>query len=337
MLNTVTTTRGLRLRERPDDLLSPHHIETVAITLPRHPQLLLRPRYISVDPYMRTRMHPMGYDYIERWEKGSQLSGWTLAEVMQSQVAGFAPGNFVVGHLPMQESVASSAKEMIKIPAAHMPLSYLHPLGMTGFTAWVGMELIGAPTPQDTVLVNAAAGAVGSLAAQLAKRRGARVIVTAGRADKREWLYQQGFEEVLDHRHPDYAKHLDKAAPSGISLHFENVGGTALQAAIETMRQGGRIVLCGLVSQYQSAQPRQGPRNMATLVAKNVAIIPFVVPHYLEHWCNFQRFMAPLVAKNQLSWRLDEITGGIDSIATALIGVLNGDNLGKRVVKMNEL
>ncbi|MCP1314871.1 NADP-dependent oxidoreductase [Halomonas sp. 707D4] len=334
MTDNTLTTRGLRLSARPDGPLLPRHIESRPVSLPLSPRLLLRPRYISVDPYMRTRMHAEGYGYIERWQATSALSGWALAEVLHSREVGFTPGDLVVGHLPMQELVASEASGLIRVSSGIDPLAYLHPLGMTGFTAWVGMEHLGAPMPDDTVLVNAAAGAVGSLAAQLARRRGARVIVTAGRPDKRAWLARLGFDTVLDHRHPDYAAQLLDAATEGVTLGFENVGGAAFHATIEAMRRHGRIVLCGLVSQYQSTNPRQGPANIATLAANRVKVTPFVVPHYLKHWETFQRFMAPQVMKRTLDWRLDIMTGGLDSVAAALIGVLEGDNLGKRVVLM---
>ena len=333
-MTACITTLGLRLSCQPKGKLRPEHIEKAFVQLPTKAQLLLKPRYISVDPYMRTRMQPKGYDYIERWNAGSPLSGWTLAEVIASNIPAFKLGDLAVGHLPMQEIIASDGKGLTVIPAGSDPTAFLHPLGMTGFTAWVGMQLIGQPTEQDTVLVSAAAGAVGSIAAQLAKRLGAKVIVTAGRADKRDWLRHKGFQTVLDHRHAGYAEQLHNAAPSGITLNFENVGGRAFTAAIEAMKTNGRIVLCGLVSQYQSEQPRQSPHNFAQLGQKRVSVHPFVVPHYLDYWDDFQKFMAPLVARGDINWRLDTISGGLDSIGLALIGLLRGDNLGKRVVEI---
>ena len=334
MTASTKTTIGLRLAHLPAGKLRPEHIEKTLISLPETPRLLLKPRYISVDPYMRTRMQPAGYDYIERWAAGSPLSGWTLAEVIASNRPSFKRGDFVVGHLPMQEVIASDGQHLIPVPVGDDPEAYLHPLGMTGFTAWVGMQLLGRPTAEDTVLVSAAAGAVGSIAAQLAQRQEAKVIVTAGRADKRAWLHDKGFQSVLNHRSPDYTKQLHGAAPSGITLNFENVGGSAFTAAIEAMATNGRIVLCGLVSQYQTRNPRKSPDNFAQLRQKNVAVHPFVVPDYLRYWNDFQQFMLPLVAQKRIAWKLDKISGGLDSVAPALIGLLNGDNLGKRVVEM---
>ncbi|SJN14302.1 Putative oxidoreductase YncB [Halomonas citrativorans] len=326
-------TTGLTIAHLPEGELRCEHIEKTVISLPDITRLLLKPLAISVDPYMRTRMQPSGYGYIERWKAGSTLSGWTMAEVVISSEPGFKQGDLVVGHLPMQELIAADGQHLMRIPAGSDPEAYLHPLGMTGFTAWVGMQLLGQPTAEDTVLVSAAAGAVGSIAAQLAQRQGANVIVTAGRTDKRDWLHRLGFKTVLNHRSPDYARQLNNAAPFGITLNFENIGGSAFTAAIDAMRPNGRLVLCGLVSQYQTRSPRKSPDNFAQLRQKKVAIHPFVVPDYLTHWNDFQRFMAPLVGQKSITWRLDKVSGGLDSVAPALIGLLNGDNIGKRVVE----
>ena len=327
-------TSGLVLNARPVGALTPDHFRIVELTLPDQAAVLLRPRYISVDPYMRTRMLADGYGYIEHWHPDSPLSGWTLAEVLHSHDPRFQSGDWVIGHLPMQALVTSNGQRLARIAKGIDPKAYLHPLGMTGFTAWIGMRLLGRPVPSDTVLVNAAGGAVGSIAAQLAKQAGARVIVTAGRQDKRAWLSSLGFQDVLNHRDPDYPQHLADRCPEGLTLNFENVGGSAFSAAIDAMRSQGRIILCGLVSQYETAHPRRSPANMALLQHKQVPIYPFVVPDFMKHWATFQSEMTPQVTSQTLRWRLDEIQGGLESVAIALIGLLEGDNLGKRVVAM---
>lgn len=327
-------TRGLILNARPEGALTPEHLRIAELKLSGQAPVLLRPRYISVDPYMRTRMHTAGYDYIDHWHAGSALSGWTLAEVQSSHLPELHPGDWVIGHMPMQELVASNGDGLTRVKDGIDPTAYLHPLGMTGFTAWVGMHLLGRPTSSDTVLVNAAGGAVGSIAAQIAKQAGAQIIVTAGRKEKRAWLTSLGFKKVLDHRAPDYHQQLSAACPDGITLNFENVGGTAFSAAIEAMRTQGRIILCGLVSQYQTPQPRRGPDNLALLQRKHVPIHPFVIPHFMKHWASFQRDMTKRLKSQLIHWRIDERPGGLESIAAALIGLLEGDNLGKRVVTM---
>lgn len=328
--------RQLRLRSRPEGRLAPQHflIETAVPPRLTETGLLLRPRFFSVDPYMRTRMQPAGYDYIERWEAGSLMSGYAAAEVMESRLAGWRPGDWAVGHLPMQEVVAHDGESLRHAPAGAPPLAWLHPLGMTGFTAWLGMSLLGAPTADDCVLVSAAAGAVGSIAAQLAHHAGARVVVSAGREDKRAWLTSLGFETVLDHRAPNFAERLREVTPEGLTLDFENIGGTTFAAAIEAMRPGGRVVVCGLISQYQERDPRRTPANLATLGARGVALVPFVAPHFMSHFEDFLHDMTPLVERGRLTWRLDIVEGGLTALPGALIGLLEGDNVGKRLVAL---
>ncbi|MFC3283303.1 zinc-binding dehydrogenase [Litchfieldella rifensis] len=326
----------LTLASRPHGSLTTEHfaIEEVASPTAADAALLLRPRFISVDPYMRTRMQAQGYGYIRRWEPGSVLSGYTAAEVVASRHPDWAAGDWAIGHLPMQELLAHDGNGLRHAPSGEPPLAWLHPLGMTGFTAWLGMSLLGQPRPQDCVLVSAAAGAVGSIAAQLAREAGARVIVSAGREDKRAWLRGLGFDTVLDHRAPDFGEHLQRVAPEGLTLDFENVGGRAFAAAIDAMRSGGRVIVCGLISQYQSPRPRQAPANLAWLGERGVAVIPFVAPDYGDRFEAFLRDMSPRVASGRIHWRLDMVQGGLEAIPSALIGLFEGDNLGKRVVAL---
>lgn len=327
-------TQQLILSSRPDGDLTPACFDLVTTHPSDGYSLMLSPRFISVDPYMRTRMQPQGYDYIEHWQPGSVLSGWMIAQVASSRHPDWTRGDWAVGHLPMQGLIAHKGIDLYRFSDKAPPLAYLHPLGMTGFTAWIGMCQLGQPNDQDVVLVNAAAGAVGSLAAQFARLAGARVIVTAGREDKREWLRQLGFSEVLDHRAPDYAQRLANLVPQGITLNFENLGGVAFEAANTCMRPGGRVILCGLVSQYQQAQPRRVPSNFSLLQANEVSVTPFVTPHYYHLLNTFYAAVRPLVERNELVWKLDIIEGGLAAIPEALIGLLNGHNLGKRVVKI---
>ncbi|EPC02855.1 hypothetical protein L861_23885 [Litchfieldella anticariensis FP35 = DSM 16096] len=326
----------LVLAKRPTRQLTQEHfrLEEVAPPGPQDGALLLYPRFMSVDPYMRTRMQPEGYGYISHWMSGSVLSGYALAEVMDSRLPGWSRGDWAVGHLPMQEWVAHDGHGLRRAPAGTPPLAWLHPLGMTGFTAWLGMQLLGKPSPADCVLVGAAAGAVGSIAAQLARKAGARVIVTAGREDKRAWLRSIGFDHVLDHRAADFSEQLRHTTPEGLTLDFETIGGSAFAAAIDAMRSGGRVVVCGLVSQYQQEAPRRAPHNMARLGERGVAVIPFVAPHFERHFETFLDEMSPLVTSGRLHWRLDTMQGGLEAIPGALIGLFDGDNLGKRIVAL---
>ncbi|KAA0017625.1 NADP-dependent oxidoreductase [Salinicola corii] len=336
MTSAAGSVEQLFLRRMPQGPLQPDDIGLRSAAVDCGKSLRLEPHYFSVDPYMRNRMQPEGYDYIARWQAGSMLSGWALARVRESQSSTWRRGDWALGHLPMQTVVEHDGAGLIHYPASpEPPLAGLHPLGMTGFTAWLGMCHIGRPLPSDTVLVGAAAGAVGSLAAQWARRAGAQVIVTAGRREKREWLKAVGFERVLDHRAPDYAERLRETAPDGITLNFESLGGSAFEIANTLMRPGGRVVLCGLISQYQQPEPRRAPANLARLGGKGVGVHPFVAPEYLHEWEAFQRASRSPVAAGELVWRLDIVEGGLAAVPQALIGLLAGGNLGKRIVKMD--
>ncbi|MFP8965028.1 zinc-binding dehydrogenase [Pokkaliibacter sp. CJK22405] len=333
MADGITAVQQLRLRCLPDGELKPTDCELVSVNRPSPTldagQVLLEPLAFSVDPYMRTRMQPQGYGYIDRWQAGSVLSGWSLARVMASGSDILPVGCLVAGHLPMQSQSLVPADQLLRIPDNAEAQAYLHPLGMTGFTAWLACHL-GQPEAGDTVLVCAAAGAVGSLIAQIARLRGARVIVAAGREDKRQWLSRLDFATVLDHRQPDFETELRAAAPEGISLNMEMIGGEVFASANRLMQQGGRVVVCGLVSQYQTANPRQAPANLSELQRRGVSVTPFVAPHYYELLPQFRQEMPALLM--QMAWRLDVVKGGLAAIPEALIGVLQGENLGKRVV-----
>lgn len=284
---------------------------------------------------MRTRMHRDGYGYITRWRRGSVLSGWTLAEVVASDISGWGTGDWAAGHLPMQDLIAHPGDGLWRgAGGTPPPLEWLHPLGMTGLTAWAGIRLLGRPRPGEVVLVSAAAGAVGSIAAQLARQAGATVIVTAGRADKRAWLRELGFTAVLDHRDPGFEHELMAAAPQGLDLNFENVGGRAFEIANRYMRPHARVVLCGLISQYQEAEPRRAPANLEVLRRRGVRVLPFIANDYLDQLDAFHRDMEPLLRSGAVRWKLHIVDGGLAAVPNALMGLFRGDNLGKCVVEI---
>ncbi|SEN05144.1 hypothetical protein SAMN04487952_109131 [Halomonas caseinilytica] len=288
---------------------------------------------------MRTRMQPEGYDYLTRWRPGDALSAWGLARVIASRSA-WREGDWVVGHMPVAERCrlgpgASPDLPPLTLPAdTPSPERWLHTRGMTGFTAWLAMRLYGRPQAGETVLVSAGAGAVGSLAIQWAHRAGARVIATAGNAARRDWLIDRlGVAAALDHHDSGIASRLADVAPEGIDLSIENVGGDVFEAAIEALAPGGRVVLCGLVGQYNSPEPRRAPRNLSRLTAAGGHLQPFVVPgHEAAHWEGFQREMA----------RWEEVVAPLDVVdgftgwPRAFCGLFNDDvrGVGKRVVRL---
>lgn len=339
------------LRRTPVGVLSVDDLELVPLPLEAlvAGEVLIESQWLSVDPYMRTRMQAVGYDYLNRdgmgkWLPGSPLSAWGLGRVLESRHRNAVAGDWVVGHLPAAshgvlalDSPAGSLAPLVLHGQDAPPLAWLHQRGMTGFTAWLAMCHYGRPRPDDTVLVTAGAGAVGSLAVQWALAGGARVLASAGSVAGREWLLSLGVAGVLDHSRPaDFAEQLAQLAEEGIDLHLEQLGGATFSAAIDAVRPRGRVVLCGLVSQYNGSDPRRAPHNLRRLAAIGAHLQPFVVPgHEAEFWQPFQQqvaqppaseFRAPL-----------EVFDGLESWAEALCGLLVSGRRrgpGKRLVKL---
>ncbi|WP_275285994.1 MDR family NADP-dependent oxidoreductase [Halomonas elongata] len=312
----------------------------VPLEAPAPGEAWLEPHWLSVDPYMRTRMQPSGYDYLTRWRPGDALSAWGLARVVASR-GPWREGDWVVGHMPVAERCrlgpgASPNLPPLTLPAdTPAPERWLHARGMTGFTAWLAMRRYGLPRAGETVLVSAGAGAVGSLAIQWAHRAGARVIATAGDAVRRDWLVERlGVAAALDHHDSDIASRLAEAAPQGIDLNVENVGGDVFEAAIDALAPEGRVVLCGLVGQYHSPDPRRAPRNLSRVAALGGHLQPFVVPgHETAYWARFQEDMATWT---EVVAPLDVVDGFADW-PLAFCGLFGDGGIrgvGKRVVRL---
>ncbi|MFG6179286.1 zinc-binding dehydrogenase [Halomonas sp. THAF12] len=310
-----------------------------SLATPAEGEALVVPHWLSVDPYMRTRMQPTGYGYLDKWRPGSPLSAWGLARVIESR-GSWREGDWVIGHMPVAERCllrppSDEGGLPLVLPADQpRPQQWLHERGMTGFTAWLGMRRYGRPQPGESVLVSAGAGAVGGLAVQWARRAGARVVATAGSAAKRDWLRETlGVAAALDHHAPDIAPRLAASVPQGLDLDFEQLGGRVFEAAIDVLAPGGRVVLCGLVSQYHDAEPRRAPSNLGRLTRIGAGITPFVVPgHEAAHWADFQREMAAL--DGLLRAPLD-VVEGFAAWPHAFCGLFTGDTgIGKRVVRL---
>ncbi|NIC36677.1 NADP-dependent oxidoreductase [Halomonas desiderata] len=333
----MTSTRQWFLARRPRGVPRPEDFALREVALPaaRAGEVEVAVHALSVDPYMRTRMHEGGYGYLDKWGPGAALSAWGLGRILEGY-GEWREGDWLVGHLPVAERAQVALPETgaplpLRLPSdTHEPLRWLHELGMTGFTAWLGMRCYGLPRSGETVLVSAAAGAVGSIAVQLAQWEGARVIATAGSAAKRQWLRETlGVAAALDDRDVDnFATALATAAPRGIDLNFENLGGAVFGAAIERLCPGGRVVLCGLVSQYNDPEPRRAPSNLSRLQFIGAQLMPFVVPgHEVRHWRHFQaemRRLTPLAPRDELH--------GFERWPEAFCGLFTGKGIGKRVV-----
>jgi NADPH-dependent curcumin reductase CurA len=252
--------------------------------------------------------------------------------VVASNAEGFAPGDAVLHQLGWREYSTVSAEHAQKLPDAGA--AYLGVLGMPGFTAYIGLLEIAALQPGDVVFVSGAAGAVGSVAGQIAKLRGHTVIGSAGSAAKVAHLTGDlGFDHAFDY-HDGVRKQLEQAAPAGIDVYFDNVGGEHLEAAIAVANNHARFALCGSISTYNATEPPPGPRNMFQLVGKRITMRGFIITDHYDRFRTFADEVGPWVASGELKHRETIVEGGIEAAPQAFIDMLNGANTGKMVVRL---
>lgn len=300
---------------------------------PRAGELVVRTLYLSLDPYMRGLMSE-GKSYAAPFALGAPLTGRVIGVVEASRHPDYREGEHVFGMLRWADrALATGREDMRKIdPALAPPPAWLGPLGMTGMTAWVGMTLLGEPKPGQEVYVSAASGAVGQIAGQLAKQAGARVVGSAGSAEKCAFVQGLGFDACFGHRGADPAQALPGQFPNGIDLYFDNVGGPTLDAALASMNPFGRIVVCGMVSQYNEAEP-YGVKNLPLMTRMRLTMQGFVVREYYDLIPEFIAFMAPLLKDGRVRHR-EHVAPGLENAPAAFIGMLKGDNLGKTIVQV---
>jgi len=315
-------------------------VERAAVPVPGPGEVLVRHRFLSLDPYMRGRMSD-AKSYARPVELGAVMEGACVGHVIASNDPGFAPGDAVLGGYGWQRYSAVPAARLIRIDEAEAPLSAsLGVLGMPGLTAWVGLEDIGQPKPGETVVVSAASGAVGQVVGQIARRRGARVIGIAGGPAKCAFVTGElGFDACLDHRGADLGAALDEAAPEGVDVYWENVGGAVQAAVFPRLRDFGRMVMCGMISQYNEAPGADvsaappGP-NLGAVVRKRLRIQGFIVSD--TGWPRYGKFRAEMLGwmKNGLVWR-EDVVAGLEAAPAAFMGLLEGKNFGKLVVRID--
>ncbi|TYZ10966.1 NADP-dependent oxidoreductase [Hymenobacter lutimineralis] len=296
--------------------------------------VLLKTRYVSVDPYMRGRMSS-AKSYVAPFAVNEPLSGGVVAEVVESQSTTLPVGSLVVGNLPWQEYCVAPEKSVSLIPAgSQAPASYyLGLLGMPGLTAYFGLLDICQPKPGETVVVSGAAGAVGMVVGQLAKLQGARVIGTAGSDEKVARLLQLGFDEAFNYKTADVAASLAAAAPNGVDCYFDNVGGAITDAVYNLLNKHARIALCGQISLYNSTTEPVGPRPEAKLLKTSARLQGFIVSDYLPRWPEGVRQLTEWY--NQGKLQFDEtVVEGFENIPAAFLGLFAGENTGKAVVKV---
>ena len=302
-------------------------------------QVLVRHHYLSLDPYMRGRMND-GKSYAQPQPLDAVMIGGTVGEVVESRHPGFAAGDKVVGMGGWQQYSVVDATQLgmlRKVDTTHIPLAaYLGAVGMPGVTAWVGLTQIIAPKEGETVVVDAASGAVGSAVGQLAKARGCRVVGLAGGADKCAYVTDElGFDACIDYRqHPDLKsmlKALKEAAPNGIDGHFENVGGLILDAVMLRMNAFGRIAFCGMIAGY-NGEPIP-IANPSLILVSRLKLQGFIVSEHMNLWPQALKELGTMVATGKLKYR-ETVAQGLAAAPEAFLGLLKGRNFGKQLVKL---
>jgi NADPH-dependent curcumin reductase CurA len=334
---TTVPSREIRLAARPKGEPAPTDFalaETEAGP-PADGQVLVRNRYMSVDPYMRGRMND-ARSYVPPFRLGEPLEGGAVGEVVESRAEGVATGDLVLSNSGWREAFVAEARRLRVLPAGGGvdPAHHLGALGMPGFTAWIGLHEIAGVQAGDTVFVSAAAGAVGSMAGQLARLAGATTIGSAGGPEKVALLRDElGYDHAFDHREADPVQALAEAAPEGIDVYFDNVGGPQLEAAIGAMRRDGRIALCGMVSQYNATSPAPGPANLALAVGKRLTLRGFIVSDHGARNAEFLAEVGPRVASGEIRTPMTMVDG-IERAPEAFIGLLRGTHRGKVLVRL---
>src|ERR1700730_12376645 len=293
-------------------------------------QVLVKNLYLSLDPYMRGRMNDM-QSYAPNVQIGQVMVGGTAGEVVESSNPKFKAGDSVVGYFGWQQYGVSSGAELKKVDPKLVPLSaYLGAVGMPGLTAWLGLLDIGMPKPGETVVVSADAGAVGSVVGQLAKIKGCRAVGIAGGKAKCDLVVKEfGFDACVDYKGGNLAKDLRAAAPKGIDIYFDNVGGVVLETVAMQLNPFARIPLCGLISQYNEARPH-GMDNFVMLLINRVKVQGFIVSDYASRSEPAMKELAQWISEGKLKYR-ETIANGIENAPRAFLGLLKGENIGKQL------
>ncbi len=330
-----TIRRSIVLKRRPSGEPSPEDFEQIedAIPTPAPGEVVTSTIWLSIDPYMRGRLREQ-QTYATAIQVGDVMTGETVGEVIASADPHFAVGDVVVGARGWQSHSVSKGSALVKLPRGGAPLSaYLGVLGMPGATAYAGISEICKPQAGETVVISAGSGAVGSVAGQLAKRAGARVVGIAGGPDKCLWVQDSlGFDDCVDHRAMDLGRELHAACPNGIDAYFENVGGAVQAAVFDQLNPFARVAMCGMVSQYNADEFPPGP-NLGFVVGKRVLIQGFIVSDKPERLVEWRRIAAPWVADGRLVYR-EDVVEGLENAPEALTGILSGRNFGKLLVRV---
>lgn len=313
---------------------SDFRLQEAPLPEPQEGEALVRNRFLSLDPYMRMRMSDAP-SYAPCVQLGEVMVGATVGEVVRSRSPLLKEGDTVTGALGWQRYGCAPAKRLRRIGNPVAPLSaYLGVLGMPGITAWVGLELIGGIQAGQKLVVSAASGAVGSVAGQIGRIRGATVVGIAGGAGKcRHVVNDLGFDACVDYREPDLAARLKNAVPGGIDVYFENVGGPIFDTVLPLLNPFARIALCGQVSQYNAVEP-YGVRNLRSLLVNRVLLRGFIVSDHMDLWPRATEALEEWVRELKLKYH-ETIARGLENAPQAFIAMLKGDKLGKQLVQLD--
>jgi hypothetical protein len=330
------TAREIRLASRPAGWPTAENFAFADVELPSPEagQVLVRNTFMSVDPYMRGRMND-AKSYVPPFQVGAPLEGGAVGEVLESAVDGVAPGELVLHDLGWRSHALTSRFTPVRPIEGVSPSHFLGALGMTALTAYVGLLDMAEFRAGDTVFVSGAAGAVGSVAGQIARLKGAaRVVGSAGSAEKVAHLTRKlGFDAAFNYRDGNVRELLAQAAPDGIDVYFDNVGGDHLEAAIGALHRGGRVAVCGSISMYNEEEPPPGPRNLHMIVGKRLTLRGFIVSDHGHRLPAMTDEVGRWLAAGELVAE-ETVVDGLDNAPAAFIGMLRGENTGKMVVRL---
>ena len=329
-------TEQVVLAKRPEGIPSDDvfRYETIEVAKPQENEIMVESLYISVDPYMRGRMDD-SESYVAPFELDKPIVSHIVARVIESKDSNIVEDDIVVGRLPWRKKMTVNSAEVTKVTNHDIPIYlYLSVLGLTGQTAYHGLLKIGNPQPNETVVVSAASGAVGSVVGQIAKIKGARVVGIAGGPEKTAYLTETlGFDVGLDYKDEDFATALSEAVPNGIDVYFENVGGDIADEVFKHLNQFARIPVCGAISGYNDTEIEYGPRIQPTLIKSQALMKGFIVGNYADDFKRASQDLAQWVTEDKIKTKTT-VEEGFENLPQAFRNLFTGDNFGKQVVKV---
>jgi hypothetical protein len=332
----MTTVKEVRLKSRPTGLPTRDNFEFASVELkpPGAGEVQVKNLWMTVDPYMRGRMNDVK-SYAPPFQLGEVMTGGAVGQVTASNDPAFKEGDLVQSQFGWREGFTAPASTVQKLdPRGLPPQAFLGVAGMPGLTAYAGLLRIAALKDGDIVFVSGAAGAVGSLVCQIAKAKGHTVIGSAGGPEKVKFLKEIGVDHAIDYKaERDLTAALAAAAPDGIDVYFDNVGGPHLEAALNSARLFARFAICGMISIYNATEPPPGPRNLAQLIGKNIRMEGFIVSHHFDLLPKFIEDLSGWVREGKVKWQ-ETVFEGIDKAPDAFLGLFTGENTGKMLVKL---